>query len=476
MAISLSSGVRNSLASVQDITAQAAAVQSRLATGKRVNSAVDNPVNFFTASSLNNRSDQLKGLLDGMSNGIQTIQAASKGIDGITKLVSSLQSTVKQAQADAAQNRPTITGTAAELATAAEAAATSKSLKDIALDKRLGAAGAMEGSPAAYVPNAATAATAASAGDLGFDLTGAAGTDTAAKMVIQIGKGAATGEDLTSIELNVDANTTVRDVVNAINSSGVASAFVDEKGQLNVKGTGSEKLSVGIGLASGAAVTGPPAVSAADAALEAATDAAADGSTNALFGLTALNRSAGKDSSNVTSATRSNLIEQYNTLRTQIDELAKDSGFNGVNLLAGDQVSLVFNEKTGTNQNKLNIQGTSLTSENLGITSASNTQLATFTNFQNDLDLEKATEQLNGALSSLKSLSSTFGANLAVANTRQDFTKGLADVLTTGASNLVNADANEEAANLLSLQTRQQLSQTALSLSSQADQAVLRLF
>ncbi|WP_354193344.1 flagellin [Bosea sp. OAE506] len=65
---------------------------------------------------------------------------------------------------------------------------------------------------------------------------------------------------------------------------------------------------------------------------------------------------------------------------------------------------------------------------------------------------------------------------MSVAQTRQDFTKDLADVLSTGASNLVNADANEEAANLLSLQTRQQLSQTALSLSSQSDQAVPRLF
>ena len=73
---------------------------------------------------------------------------------------------------------------------------------------------------------------------------------------------------------------------------------------------------------------------------------------------------------------------------------------------------------------------------------------------------------LTGALTSLKSLSSSLGANLSVAQTRQDFTKDLADVLTTGASNLVNADANEEAANLLSLQTRQQLSQTALSMSS----------
>jgi flagellin-like hook-associated protein FlgL len=52
----------------------------------------------------------------------------------------------------------------------------------------------------------------------------------------------------------------------------------------------------------------------------------------------------------------------------------------------------------------------------------------------------------------------------------------MADVLSTGASNLVNVDANAEAANLLALQTRQQLSQTALSLSNQSEQAVLRLF
>ena len=86
MAVSLSAGVRNNLSSLQSTTVQAQAIQNRLATGKRVNSAIDSPVNFFTAASLNDRSSQLTGLLDGISNGIQTIQAASKGIDGITKL------------------------------------------------------------------------------------------------------------------------------------------------------------------------------------------------------------------------------------------------------------------------------------------------------------------------------------------------------------------------------------------------------
>ena len=149
----LSSGVRNNLLTLQQTTAQQNVIQNRLATGKKVNSAIDNPVNFFTSLSLSDRSSQLNGLLDGISNGIQTIQSASKGIDSITKLVQSLQSTVKQAQADAAQNRPTKAGTA--LATAAEAAVTSKSLKDIALDKKVVGANAT-----------ADAATATSSGDL----------------------------------------------------------------------------------------------------------------------------------------------------------------------------------------------------------------------------------------------------------------------------------------------------------------------
>ena len=142
----------------------------------------------------------------------------------------------------------------------------------------------------------------------------------------------------------------------------------------------------------------------------------------------------------------------------------------------GDKVSIQFNEKTGSNQSKLDIQGSTLSADNLGISQATNTQLTGFFNFQNDSDLDAATKSLTGALTSLKSLSSSLGANLSVVQTRQDFTKDLASVLSQGADNLVAADGNQEAASLLALQTRQQLSQTALSLSNQADQAILRLF
>ncbi|CAN7159221.1 flagellin [Bosea sp. LjRoot9] len=438
----LSSGVRNNLLTLQQTTAQQNVIQNRLATGKKVNSAIDNPVNFFTSASLNDRSNQLTGLLDGISNGIQTIQSASKGIDGITKLVQSLQSTVKQAQADAAQNRPTKAGTA--LATAAEAAVTSKSLKDIALDKSIVGADAL-----------VTPATASSSGDLGI-------INTQTFLGLSITAGSTTYTASFS-----SANATVRDVVNEINKSGIATAFVDEKGQLNVKGTGSE--TVGFGFAS-SAVDGPTAIS--DAAGAATNDNAALGFSagDAVVGTSSLT------SSNVTSAVRSNLIQQFNDLRAQIDQLAKDSSFNGINLLQGDRLSVVFNEKTGTNQTKLDIQGSTLTADNLGISQAVNTQLAGFFNFQNDADLDKATAALTSSLTSLKSLSSTLGSNLSVAQTRQDFTKELSNVLTTGADNLVAADSNAEGASLLALNTRQQLSQTALSLANQADQGVLRLF
>jgi flagellin-like hook-associated protein FlgL len=454
MAVTLSSGVRNAVSSLSSVQSQASAIQNRLATGKRVNSAIDSPVNYFTAASLNERSSQLTGLLDGISNGIQTIQSASKGIDGITKLVASLQSTVKQAQADAAQNRPTKAGTA--LANAGEVALTAKSLKDVALDKKIvDATGGTVG---------ADGATATSSGDLGI-AAGAFGN----RLAISVKAGS------TTYTASFDgANTTVRDVVNEINKSGIATAFVDEKGQLNVKGSGSDDVEFGIGNAAPASAA-PADVVTANAA---AVTAAGTGASNTAIGFLAADATAvgAIKGQAVTSAVRSNLIQQFNDLRTQIDELAKDSGYNGVNLLQGDKVSIQFNEKTGKNQSKLEIQGSTLSSDNLGINQATNTKVTGFSNFQNDSDLEAATKSLTGALTSLKSISSSLGANLSVAQTRQDFTKDLAGVLTQGADNLVAADGNQEAANLLALQTRQQLSQTALSLSNQSDQAILRLF
>ncbi|MBK8008018.1 MAG: hypothetical protein IPK23_05915 [Rhizobiales bacterium] len=96
--ITLSAGVRANLLSLQNTAEMMSSVQQRLSTGKKVNSAVDNPVNFFTAAGLQARSGDLSTLLDSVSNSVQTIAAADKGISAITKLIESAKSTAKQAQ------------------------------------------------------------------------------------------------------------------------------------------------------------------------------------------------------------------------------------------------------------------------------------------------------------------------------------------------------------------------------------------
>jgi len=95
--ITLSAGVRSNLISLQQTADLIAQTQNRLSTGKKVNSALDNPINFFTASSLNSRAGDLGNLLDSVSNATQTLQAADNGITSLTKLVESAKSVAKQA-------------------------------------------------------------------------------------------------------------------------------------------------------------------------------------------------------------------------------------------------------------------------------------------------------------------------------------------------------------------------------------------
>ena len=139
----------------------------------------------------------------------------------------------------------------------------------------------------------------------------------------------------------------------------------------------------------------------------------------------------------------------------------------------------VFNEKTGAAQNKLDVQGTTITSSALGIGALEDTAGTVTTagdyGVQNDADLSTASDALTNALTTLKSFSSTLGSNLATVQTRQDFTKNLSDVLTTGSDNLTNADMNAEAANSQALSTRQSLGISALSLANTAQQGILQL-
>lgn len=267
--ISLTSGMRSNLVSLQSTVELLNRTQERLSTGKKVNSALDNPVNFFAAQSHLQRASDLAGRKDGMSEAIQVVKAANAGIEGITALIESAKG----------------------LATAARTAGTAE---------------------------AATLAT------------------------------------------------------------------------------------------------------------------------------------------------------QFNTILDQIDDLSDDAGYKGTNLLDDTDLTIEFNED-GSNTLVISGFDASTSSSGLDIADATNS-------WASSTDIDAAVVDLDAALDELRANSSTLSSNLAIVNARQDFTTKMINTLTTGADNLTLADMNEEGANMLMLQTRQALSTTALSLSAQAAQSVLRLF
>jgi flagellin len=168
-----------------------------------------------------------------------------------------------------------------------------------------------------------------------------------------------------------------------------------------------------------------------------------------------------------TSSTSTTLQSNDNSLLTQIDQLASDASYNDVNLLNGNNLTVNFNE-TGTS--KLTISGVTFNSTGLGLSTIA------AGGFQSNSTITTAETSINSAITNVRAQTETFGTNSSTIQTRQDFEKNMINTLQTGASNLVLADQNQESANLLTLQTRQQLEVSALSIANQANQSVLKLF
>ena len=165
-----------------------------------------------------------------------------------------------------------------------------------------------------------------------------------------------------------------------------------------------------------------------------------------------------------TSSADSSYADQYNKAFEQYDKLVNDSSYQGVNLLKNEKLDVVFNE---TRKNKLTVQGQDMSSTALGLTKAEWTTQG---------DIANSIQELLAAVNKIRTFQSELGNNYSIIQTRQNFTESLTDVLETGADNLVLADMNEESANYLALQTRQQLATNALSLAANSAQSVLALF
>lgn len=375
--ITLSKGVRQNLLSLQNTAALLGATQERLATGKKVNSALDNPINFFTSSGLQSRAGDLSRLLDSVGNAVQTIQAADKGISAITKLIESAKATANQA----------LTASTAGDVTAN--ATTSSTGVDYSTDPDW---------------NALDGDTLSINGNVVYTFTSSATGQRAA-------------------------------LVTAIDGVAGVSATVDGSDNLVITADDDASLTVAF----------------SDAAVGTATGLTAD-TYDATVG---------------PNETRASLQTDFNTLLTQITELAGDASFNGINLLNGDDLTVTFNEDGSSS---LAISGVDFTATGLDLTALVATE------FQTNAGVNASVAELDAAIDTLRSQASAFGSNLSIVQARQDFTKNMVSVLQIGADNLVLADSNEEGANMLALQTRQQLSTVALSLAAQADQNVLQLF
>jgi flagellin-like hook-associated protein FlgL len=165
------------------------------------------------------------------------------------------------------------------------------------------------------------------------------------------------------------------------------------------------------------------------------------------------------------------LNTQYNIVRTQIDEMAADSGYKGINLLKSGTTTVKFDED-GTS--KLTLTGFDATTTTAGLTIDASTWAGTATAEKTKMDADIVL--LDNAVATLRTQSSKLSNNLSIITARQEFTQGMINTLKDGAAGLTNADMNEEGANMLMLQTRQALGTTSLSLASQAAQSVLRLF
>ena len=174
---------------------------------------------------------------------------------------------------------------------------------------------------------------------------------------------------------------------------------------------------------------------------------------------------------------------QYSTVLQQINMMAQDSGYKGVNLLQSSTLTVQFASEADTSYLNLTGFGDTTTNFNVdGLDTEMTANLSTSNWVQtgdltiNTTNVEASIDNLETAMGKLRVESKTLSSNLSIITAREEFTAQMINTLGDGASKLTEADMNEEGANMLMLQTRQALGTTSLSLASQAAQGVLRLF
>lgn len=598
--ISLTASMRSNLLSLQSTQKLMDTTQDRLSTGKKVNSAMDNPTNYFTAQSLTARANDLDALMDSIGQAISTLETADQGITTLTDFVEQAKSLANSAR-DTANVKSSVTSSV----TFDPLNVKNQKVVDViggindgdSFTIRLGKSTTIEGTT-----NLNETQTLA---DLGF------AEDDAMEILVDgesytfvMQAGAGVTEQPSNRQATVGVDTTLEDflagIVETIGRKNISVGLVDGKIEMKtldnsslvvrsyenvtdqrqdatitltgaggtiadtvLKGTGELKVgdvTLTAGMSSDAVIkafqgdknygayvkadgnvaifkrdgssitagefTATPGTGTAVAPTPAAGDefvltgATANRKFNAGLGIDtgytvtitddmtaedfrkALSALEGieadfNDKGNLIiygeegddliitdqngkaaallgvegSATNGNneratYASQFDKVLTQIDQLVQDTSYKGINLLNGDDLTVNFNE---TRTSFLEIKGVTFDSKGIGLTTSDN-------EWKSNEDIDKSLTQIEKATSLLRAQASEFGQNLATVTTREDFTDNMINNLVSGSDKLTLADMNEEAANMLALQTRQQLATNSLSLASQAAQSVLSLF
>lgn len=534
--IVLSSALRTNLLSLQNTQSLIDRTQLRLSTGRRVNSALDNPLNFFASESLNNRATDLSRLLDGIGQSISTVEQANNGVEGLTTLVEQAQATATSAfeAAQSAQGNIRLTGNEdlrnvqdlgedtsvtdtdtltitvtdpddpdtpsinAQVVTIADG----DSINDL-ISNINDLNGSEEVIRAELDANGQLQITALNGGNVNIDFTdeqtaqglgldgftedvGAAGGTVRITQVADAsltfnlfddgtaGDVAERTDALSAVKNSEDTNVfvdsgtgtftisvngdaglitsaidigtaSVQDLVDEINTNNnvnnlIEASFNETTGALQIRAIDSSVQTIDIQTAAGAAINGTG------------------------LGPNIGNSEDFRFSFGGGAGQLAQLEKDFDEIRAQIDSLVADADYRGTNLLAGDNLETFFNaDRTSS----LITEGSNLTSSGLGLTEA---------NFASAEAANDVLNQARAALADVRNFGSTLSNSLSIIQTRESFTQSTINTLKAGSDKLTLADQNEEGANLLSLQTRQQLGITSLSLASQSQQAVLRLF
>jgi flagellin len=407
--IVLSASVRQNLLSLQSTADLLSTTQVRLSTGRKVNTALDNPTNFFTAQGLDNRANDISNLLDGIGNGVQVLQAANTGITSLQKLVDTAKSIASQVlQAPAGYS---VKASATSLAPAGAGP--------------LGVIGT-----AADLTNAGTNSLQGKT----FILTPATGAAT----TITIGSAAGQVNSIDALNLALSAAGLGLTGSFASNGSITLTSSNDNSSQILTTG----------------AVAAPNTI--------------AISGTNTATLVTPAGGVAGQPLADAASQTiRSNLVSQYNNIITQITKTSQDASFNGINLLNGDDLKLTFNE---TGKSTLTIKGVTFNAAGLGLaplvsgadfldSAAANATIAKISNASNALRSEASSLGSNLSIVQIRqdfsknliNVLQTGSSNLTLADTNEEAANSQA--LSTRQSIAVSALAlaNQSQASVLQL-------------------------